>query len=123
MSERVTMDTEKGIVPLCDTKTCTDSEEDEQVLNEKDEVESEEEPIQFPTMHEDAASSQGEEGLDQGQQEEDSGAAGPRGHGGESGDDCPAETMLQESVERLKTLMETEVWRDRAPWPHGTAGI
>lgn len=124
MSERVTMETEKRILPVCDTEACTDSEEDEQVLDEKDEVESEEELIQFPTMHEDTVSSQREDGLDQGQG--DSGATGPQGHGGESGDGggaaSPAETMLQESVERLKTLMDTKVWRDGASWPHSIMG-
>lgn len=125
MSQCVTMETEEIIMPTCDTETCTDGKEDKQALQKKDEVKSEAELNQFPTMHNDAASSdiRCEDGVGTAdeavfcQQMDDSGAKEPPGDDGcLSAEDCEAsspERMLQESVDRLKTLMETDVWRER----------
>ncbi|TWW63769.1 Dystrotelin [Takifugu flavidus] len=124
MSQPVSMETEKTSTPICDTEACPDSEGDVQVITKKDEVESEEE--QFPTMLSDTVSShdvQCEEGVDsEGEppfchQTDDSGDEGtPEDSVSWSGEDCGAsspERKLQESVERLKTLMETDMWRER----------
>lgn len=124
VSQPVSMETEHTSTPICDTEACPDSEGDVQVITKKDEVESEEE--QFPTMLSDAVSShdvQCEEGVDsEGEppfchQTDDSGDEGtPEDSVSWSGGDCGAsspERMLQESVERLKTLMETDMWRER----------
>lgn len=126
MSSCVTMEMEKRTMPTRDTETCTDGEEDKRALKEKDEVESEEELNQFPTVHDDAASSielGREDGLGPADeaafcpQADDSGAAAPPGDDGSlSAEDCDAgspERMLQDTVDRLKTLMETDVWTDR----------
>lgn len=125
MSQCVTMETEK-MMPLPDTETYTDSEEDEQELKKEDEIEREEELNQVPSAS--SRDIQCEGGVDSAaeapacQQADDSGEAG---HLEEktclSGEDCAAsspETKLQESVERLKTLMETDTWRER----HQTSG-
>lgn len=122
MSQPVSMETENASTPICDTEACPDSEEDVEVITKKDEVESEEELGQFPTMLSDTVSShdvQCEEGGEPPlcQQTEDSGDEGtPEDSVSMSGEDCGAsspERMLQESVERLKTLMETDMWRER----------
>lgn len=126
MSQSVSMETEDTSMPICDTEACPDSEEDVQVITKKDEVESEEEVEQFPTMLSDTVSShdvQCEEGVDSEgkppfyQQTDNSGDEGtPEDSVSLSGEDSGAsspERMLQESVERLKTLMETDMWRER----------
>lgn len=125
MSQPDSMETENRSTPICDTEACPDSEEDVQVIPKKDEVESEEELEQFPTMLSDTVSShdvQCEEGVDSEgeppfyQQTDDFGDEGtPEDSVSLSGEDCGAsspERMLQESVERLKTLMETDMWRE-----------
>lgn len=126
MSQPVSMEIENTSTPVCDTEACPDSEEDGQVITKKDEVEREEELGRFPTMLSDTVSShdvQCEEGVDsEGEppscpQTDDSGGEGtPEDSVSLSGEDCEAsspERMLQESVERLKTLMEAEMWRER----------
>lgn len=130
MPQCVTMETENNGMPISDTETCPDSEEDEQVIKKKDEVENEGELDQFPTVFSDPVSShdiQCEEGVDSEgeppfcQQTADSGGAGPTEDTTSLSDDCgPSnpERMLQESVERLKTLMKTATWRERQTGEH-----
>lgn len=125
MSQPVSMETGDTGTPICDTKACPDSEEDAEVITKKDEVESEGELGQFPTMLSDTVSSHDvpcEEGVDSEgeppfcQQTEDSGDEGTSEDSVSVSGDCGAsspERMLQESVERLKTLMETHMWRER----------
>lgn len=126
MSQPVTMGTESPSTPICDAEACGDSEEDEQVITKKEEVKSEEDLDQFPTMLSGTVSSrdaQCEEGVESEgepsscQQTDDSGDEGtPEDSVSFSGEDCGAsspERMLQDSVERLKTLMGTDMWRER----------
>lgn len=118
MAQCVTMGTEEMIKPASDTETCTGGEEDKPAPKKKEEAKSEEAVNHFPPKREDAASSK-----DVGREDEagtadeaascppahDSGAAGPPGEHG-----CwSAERMLQQSVDRLKTLMETDLGRER----------
>lgn len=117
------METENNGMPICDTETCP-------AIKKKHEVENEGELDQFPTMFSDTASShdiQCEEEVDSEgeppfcQQTDDSGGAGPTEDNASLSDDCgPSnpERMLQESVERLKTLMETAMWRERQTGEH-----
>lgn len=124
MSQPVSMEAEKTSLLMCDTEACPDSEEDVQVIPKKDEVESEEELDQFPTMLTVSSHDvQCEEGVDSEgeppfcQQTDDSGdEETPEDSVSLSGEDCEAsspERMLQESVERLKAVMEAAMWRER----------
>lgn len=125
MPQCVTTETENNGMPICDTETCPDSEEDEQAIKKKDEVENEGELDQFPTMFSDTGSSQCEEGVDsEGEPpfcQHTADSAGPNEDNASLSGDCgPSnpERMLQESVERLKTLMETAMWRQRQTGEH-----
>lgn len=121
MSLCVTMETEEKIMPTCGTETCTDGEEEKRALKKKDEVKSGEDLNSFATMQKEAASAS-DTGRGDGvgtadeatfcQQTHDSGAAWTLG--GLSADQWEAtERLMQESVDRLKTLMETDARRER----------
>lgn len=120
MSRCVTVETEEITMPTCDTETCTDGEEDKRALSKKEEAKSEEELNRFPTLSNAAASANDVRPDDQ------VGAAGGAAfcqQTGDSGDDgCWAATdqeasrperKLQQSVDRLRTLMEMDACRER----------
>lgn len=130
MSRCVTMETKEMTMPTCDTETCTDSEEDKRALKKKDEEEN-----QFASMQNGAVSSKDiglEDGVgpaggreDGAGPADDSGAVGPPGDNScwsaEDGEAISPERMLQESVDKLKTLMETDVWTER--WTSGPRAL
>lgn len=119
MLQCVTMETDEIITPPCVTETCTDGEKNKQELEKREEYKSGEELNEFPTLHNGAALSRGtgcEDGVGTADEAAFCQQMDERNNGCLSAEDCeasPPERMLQESVDRLKTLMEADVWRER----------
>lgn len=122
--------TENNVTPISDTERNTDDEE-EVLLKTEDEGSEEELQSPSPTMHHDTPPSHDihhEEEVESAgdgflchpiRQQDGPEEVGPQEEDTCMSDEeedcgtCSPEALLQETVERLKTVMETDRWRER----------